>query len=56
MSVEHRVPFFMKQMGSNPTLDGVRLKLSDRAGADPAEWPEDLRLRQMPNIYDMVTA
>lgn len=26
----------------------VQLKLRDRAGADPAEWPEDLRVREFP--------
>lgn len=37
---------FVKQMGSNP----VGLKLKDRAGADPVEWPERLRVRQFPDI------
>jgi hypothetical protein len=27
---------------------GSRVKLKDRAGADPGEWPEDLRIRQLP--------
>ena len=35
---------FVKQMGSNP----VELDLKDRSGSDPAEWPEDLRVRQYP--------
>lgn len=26
----------------------VRIKLKDRAGADPEEWPEDLRVREFP--------
>ena len=26
----------------------IRVKLNDRAGADPAEWPEDLRVREFP--------
>ena len=25
-----------------------RLNMNDRAGADPAEWPEDLRVREFP--------
>lgn len=35
-----------------PTSDGPvnwetgEIRLSDRAGADPAEWPEDLRVQQ----------
>ena len=24
--------------------------LSDRKGGDPAEWPDELRLRQMPEV------
>jgi hypothetical protein len=26
----------------------VRCFLRDRAAADPSEWPDDLRVRQMP--------
>jgi protein gp37 len=39
-----RVPVYVKQMGSNP----LGLTLVDRSGADPSEWPEDLRVREMP--------
>ncbi|UYV13775.1 MAG: phage Gp37/Gp68 family protein [Phycisphaera sp.] len=58
---EAKVPCFVKQLGSNPlaTLaetgtdetddDNVeRLELDDPKGGDPAEWPEDLRVRKMP--------
>jgi protein gp37 len=38
---DHGVAFFMKQMGS---AAGLR----DRAGADPAEWHADLRVREFP--------
>lgn len=31
--------------------DGVRLLLRDPKGGDPAEWPEDLRVRQFPNTH-----
>lgn len=47
------VPCFVKQLGSLPCNSG-RLdwpeygRLKDRAGADPAEWPEDLRVQQFP--------
>ncbi len=43
------VPPFVKQLGSMPIApypgwsDGKILKLRDRKGGDPAEWPEDLR-------------
>lgn len=40
-------PFF-KQAGEHAFNGGVRLTLRDRHGGDPAEWPEDLRVREMP--------
>lgn len=53
------VPFFLKQLGSNPfdappdcfdsTDDVWTLNLADPKGGDPAEWPEDLRVREFPN-------
>lgn len=42
------VAFFMKQLGSRPRAGDMRLILNDRNGADPAEWPEDLRVQQFP--------
>jgi protein gp37 len=52
------VPCFVKQMGSKPfgdpsvgfkMLDGGHASaLDDRAGTDPSEWPEDLRVREYP--------
>ncbi len=38
------IKIFVKQMGSNP----LGLSLKDRAGANPSEWPFDLRIRQFP--------
>lgn len=44
------VPFFLKQLGSWPVdAQGKRFLTRDRHGRDPAEWPEDLRVRQMPD-------
>ena len=58
------VPFFMKQIGSKP-YDGYEswsnplegpdeeprwLRLRDRHGANPEEWPEDLRVREFPEV------
>lgn len=41
------VPAFVKQMGSDPlSLSGHRLR--DRAGADPSEWPAELRVQEFP--------
>ena len=42
------VPVFVKQMGSNP----VGLALAHRKGEDPGEWPEALRVREMPVVYE----
>ena len=53
------VPFFMKQLGAftvseqRTTLEGEwawRAGLKDRKGGDPAEWPEELRVRQFPEV------
>lgn len=44
------VQVFMKQIGSNP-VNGAGFRhewAKHRAGADPAEWPEDLRVREFP--------
>jgi len=44
---------FVKQLGSNVRDDGAWglahavCKLHDRAGADPTEWPADLRVREL---------
>jgi len=41
------VAYFQKQVGSMP-FPYLATRLKDRAGADPAEWPEDLRVQQFP--------
>ena len=52
-------PCFVKQLGANAWLDsiafdaadpGARLTLTDKKGGDPAEWPEDLRVREFPKV------
>jgi protein gp37 len=47
------VPCFVKQLGSLPD-DGTQpvggIDLKDRKGGDPDEWPEDLRVRQFPEV------
>lgn len=35
--------------GADPTMRSGVIRLSDRAGADPSEWPEDLRVQEFPN-------
>jgi protein gp37 len=52
------VPVFVKQLGAVPLnailgpVNPVNLRaagaIKDRKGGDPAEWPEDLRVREMP--------
>lgn len=41
---------FVKQVGSNVGYQGapVRIRLKDRKGGDMSEWPEDLRVRELP--------
>lgn len=49
------VPCFVKQLGSNPRQpDGLvigrrdPMRLKDRKGGDPSEWPHELRVREYP--------
>ena len=46
------VPVFVKQLGGADGPDSVTvvsgMRYRDRAGADPSEWPEDLRVREWP--------
>lgn len=45
------VPVFHKQVGSNWTDGfGPGPRLKDRAGADPSEWPVDLRVQKFPEV------
>ena len=41
-------PYFLKQLGSRVIQDEHRLHLEDGHGGDWLEWPEVLRVRQMP--------
>ena len=46
------VACFVKQIGAHPTLDGVEITgVRDSHGGDPAEWPEDLRVREWPSEF-----
>ena len=53
-----KVPCFVKQLGVKPfavrnnafTDHGFADKIMHPKGGDPAEWPEDLRVRQMPEV------
>jgi protein gp37 len=43
-----RIPVFVKQMGFRPVEGGRPLKFKAMKGANPDEWPVDLRMRQFP--------
>lgn len=43
------VPVFVKQLGSYDPLRGTAMGRKDKKGGDPSEWPEDIRVREMPN-------
>lgn len=52
-----KVPVFVKQLGRNPVFSGgagkaaiTNLCLNDSHGGDMDEWPEDLRVREFPNV------
>ena len=52
---DSRVPCFVKQFGSNPVDsalvvegDSPSVRTKQRAGADPREWPADLRVQEFP--------
>lgn len=42
------VPVFVKQLGARPQIAGIPIRVADRAGGEPAEWPDDLRVREFP--------
>jgi protein gp37 len=46
------VPVFVKQLGTNPYVpDGEALvQINHPKGGDPGEWPEDLRIREIPPL------
>lgn len=45
------VAFFLKQLGRSPQRQGVPLKLKDTHGGDWSEWPEQLRVRDLPDAW-----
>ena len=44
------VPVFVKQMGSHPIESNGEVDLEHPKGEDPDEWPEDLRVREVPEV------
>lgn len=47
------VPVFVKQLGSEWAKSN---KAEDKHGGDPAEWPDDLRVRECPESYSLAVA
>jgi protein gp37 len=45
------VPVFVKQLGSSPVAAGGTVGLRGRKGAEPSEWPEDLRVQETPSTH-----
>ena len=45
---DNRIAFFCKQLGRKPTLNGAAYPIKDAAGLDMDEWPEDIRIQEMP--------
>ena len=48
---EQGVAFFLKQFGRKPVSAGEELNLRDSHGGDWSEWPEDLRVREVPAAF-----
>lgn len=47
------VSFFLKQLGNMPMEGGIRMRLKSATGGDWSEFPDDLRIREMPRgFYD----
>jgi len=48
------VKYFMKQLGAHPWthINGgqIPLRIKDHKGGNPEEWPEDLRIREFPEV------
>jgi protein gp37 len=47
-----QVPLFVKQIGSLAFDGERRLRTKHPAGADPVEWPADLRVQQWPRVHE----
>ena len=47
-----QIPLFVKQLGSLAFDGERRIGTKHSAGADPDEWPTDLRVQQWPHVYD----
>ena len=48
------VAFFLKQLGRRPVFEGEEISLRDGHGGDWSEWPEDLRVREVPEAFKLL--
>lgn len=46
------VAYFRKQLGDHPIIDGGRATKFGSGGDDMTKWPGDLRVQQMPRVFD----
>ena len=53
---DKKVPYFLKQLGEHPVAGGEPVELVDRHGGAWHEWPEDLRVREVPDFAATPTA
>ena len=47
---EAQIPFFAKQLGTNPLDNGKPVRLRDSHGGDWTEWPRELAVREVPGV------
>lgn len=52
----HGVAFFCKQLGRRPFENGIEIHLQDGHGGNWNEWPEDLRIRDMPQFSEATSS
>jgi protein gp37 len=45
-----KVACFVKQVGYRPVVDDNPLKMYSLKGGDPSEWPNDIRVREFPEV------
>ena len=43
--------FFVKQLGAEPEEGGIKIGLEDEHGGDWKEWPDQIRIREMPAAF-----
>ena len=52
---EQGVALFVKQLGSNPVWNEKCVSLKDFHGGDWDEWDENLRVREVPDLFSKLS-